>query len=629
MDIEKLTSIWEAAFGIETDSIELSNIESNDQFTTTKVASIQQKAFYSKIMPSSLSPETPIVTASTEVTNGVNIIFMLDSRKSISEADVDIIAEQAKLTFEVASRKSNTNDARVYVLTYGNEESSYYVLNGSSPFTSGSSLKSGIIAGLRNFENTDKIIVSDPLEFVLEINASNSYQTFAYNIFNEGNLLFKYPGGKKLLDDCVNAGDIALNIIAPIQINEQIGFIIDSQESTNGIYINSYKNFSDTILKQIFGDYESNIYIMSYNLLPVELDAPITSNYKSAYDEVINNPAAYSNYSYYADTDKDGKADFMELDLSDTRFSNGDQWISGNRINSTSVSDYINKFDNVRLTSYVQDNYASIPVAFNNTMVDNKDSDGDGLLDGSAIFRDDKKIAPKDPDPLKVNGPVGVWKQQIALTLNTDIPSTTVTKFNSNPFGLIGAVSLDMRFDVNNILHADVDAWQKIHGYKDLYDNVFNFASDMRNMKISFDIYDEEEVKTTYIVWVWRGDYLTLGAGAEIGLYYTNFDDISYAFSSEFNLPMTLNLYYGFDSTFIDHVFSWAPEEKQWWITGFDISHHAPDPKYMTMISSIDFELREDMFNVMKSQVNGEDLIKDYFIFDEDGHTVWITWWDK
>lgn len=46
----------------------------------------------------------------------------------------------------------------------------------------------------------------------------------------------------------------------------------------------------------------------------------------------------------------------------------------------------------------------------------NKDSDGDGLLDGSVSKSDDniRIIAPQDPNPLKIDGPNGIWSSHIA-----------------------------------------------------------------------------------------------------------------------------------------------------------------------------------------------------------------------
>jgi len=47
-----------------------------------------------------------------------------------------------------------------------------------------------------------------------------------------------------------------------------------------------------------------------------------------------------------------------------------------------------------------------------------------------------------------------------------------------------------------------------------LYDVVFDYATDMKSAKFDFTANDRE-----FILWAWKGDYLNLGAGAELGIY--------------------------------------------------------------------------------------------------------------
>ena len=53
-----------------------------------------------------------------------------------------------------------------------------------------------------------------------------------------------------------------------------------------------------------------------------------------------------------------------------------------------------------------------------------KDSDGDGLLDGESQYYNGKNIAPPDPDKLKMNGPKNIWKKHIAQIKNNEKWST-------------------------------------------------------------------------------------------------------------------------------------------------------------------------------------------------------------
>ena len=49
----------------------------------------------------------------------------------------------------------------------------------------------------------------------------------------------------------------------------------------------------------------------------------------------------------------------------------------------------------------------------------------------------------------------------------------------------------------------------------------------------------------------------------------------------------------------------------------------------MVSLGTIDFSGHEDMFTSLKENVCKNDKLKDYMIFDEDGHTIWLIWWRK
>lgn len=82
----------------------------------------------------------------------------------------------------------------------------------------------------------------------------------------------------------------------------------------------------------------------------------------------------------------------------------------------------------------------------------------------------------------------------------------------------LGAKILDMEEEINNkgVYHSRFDCWQQFFGYTDLYDVVFDSSTSMRSAKFPFDTngdgYDD------YILWAWKGDYLNLGAEAELGI---------------------------------------------------------------------------------------------------------------
>jgi len=166
--------------------------------------------------------------------------------------------------------------------------------------------------------------------------------------------------------------------------------------------------------------------------------------------------------------------------------------------------------------------------------------------------------------------------------------------------------------------HSQVETWQKAFGYNEIYDRVFEYGSEMHMDKISF-IYDGE----VYMIWMWKGDYWNLQGGAETGLYVYDrtVNGIDHYNVVDFNLPMTLSLYKR-DGNKIENVFCWAPEEDQWWITGFNPDYTEPNPEDMITICSIDFTEKSEMWDSIVNDLS----IYDNIMFDKKYHTVWIVW---
>ena len=78
----------------------------------------------------------------------------------------------------------------------------------------------------------------------------------------------------------------------------------------------------------------------------------------------------------------------------------------------------------------------------------------------------------------------------------------------------IGAFFLDMTESDDGIYHAAFDCWQQNFGYNVLYDVAFDIGTSMKTARFSFTYNG-----VGYTIWVWKGDYINLGAGAEMGIY--------------------------------------------------------------------------------------------------------------
>jgi hypothetical protein len=176
--------------------------------------------------------------------------------------------------------------------------------------------------------------------------------------------------------------------------------------------------------------------------------------------------------------------------------------------------------------------------------------------------------------------------------------------------------------------------WQKTFGYNDLFDTIFKYGTNgnMRDEKFYF----EDSNCDQYIFWIWRGDYLNLGSGAEMGIYHKLIDpSLDFCESANFELPMTLNLYNYYNANNIDNIFCWAPDNKQWWITGFNPDFMDVDVTKMAMIGKVEFtdpynqEERENMYYSLKEQTQINPETRDFIIFDDNSLTAWVIWWEK
>lgn len=127
------------------------------------------------------------------------------------------------------------------------------------------------------------------------------------------------------------------------------------------------------------------------------------------------------------------------------------------------------------------------------------------------------------------------------------------------------ALVLNMRKDRYGVYHANFNCWQQYFGYNDLYDLVFNIGTSMRSKKFPFSSGGK-----SYILWAWKGDYINLGAGAELGIYYGGAPHWKVDKKLAMNMSMTLK-YKG------RRIISYSA--KTWWITGFH-------PKYLNVNAS-------------------------------------------
>lgn len=155
----------------------------------------------------------------------------------------------------------------------------------------------------------------------------------------------------------------------------------------------------------------------------------------------------------------------------------------------------------------------------------------------------------------------------------------------------VGAYFLDMYKDVSGVYHARFDCWQQYFGYNDLYDIMFSIGTSMKSKKFNF-----RSGKKDLMFWLWKGDYINLGAGTEMGIYYGG--EPHWLVDKSLKLRISMKLFHK-DRLIISYV------ARTWWITGFNpryLNTQASDLKAQYVIS---FEDKTYLFKDFKKEWDG------------------------
>lgn len=154
--------------------------------------------------------------------------------------------------------------------------------------------------------------------------------------------------------------------------------------------------------------------------------------------------------------------------------------------------------------------------------------------------------------------------------------------------------------DDDGIFHARPEAWQQIGGYNDIYDVVFDYATSMETDKFEFSSGDRD-----YIFWAWKGDYLNLGVGTELGIYSNESGllgqvDVTSPISEHWlvdtslTMPMTMSLKFKGEE-----IANYS--EEHWWITSFNPSYQNKNASDLSVTYTIDFTGNETLFHDFSS----------------------------
>ena len=323
------------------------------------------------------------------------------------------------------------------------------------------------------------------------------------------------------------------------------------------------------------------------------------------------------------------------------------------------------------------------------------DNDHDGLYDNSSRYINETSSLPEDPDPEVMNAPRGLLDQYSDDIVNGRY-ATTLTNSQAQPaanplsgttgsindlwlslcvwfadssnrkaaLSFIGCYTLGFFDDNLGIAaHSKYEQFQRDFGYCDLYDAIFKIGTNnnMDQLKPSSFNFDGRKIR----FWAWRGDYLNLGTGGELGIYCDPVNPIDFIDThvsstvgkylksvlgsngyefldwwsvAPYELPMRLSVYNKQNGGF-SSVLNWFPQDYQWWITGFNYHMWNPDVHKMYMITEINFndstsmQVADDdkieMFLRFKAYVElnmKKNSDNKYVLFDNNRNIAYIIW---
>ena len=153
--------------------------------------------------------------------------------------------------------------------------------------------------------------------------------------------------------------------------------------------------------------------------------------------------------------------------------------------------------------------------------------------------------------------------------------------------------------DEHGIYHIDQNYWQSISfvGHNNLYDKAFKMGVNATGQTVDRKKFPFEFDDKQYIIWMWKGDYVNLGSGAEVGIYKESVIPGHYLTGKENSMPMSLKLQ-EIDSGEV--LFDYHPTEYQWWINGFDASSQNVYASNLELTVTIDFSNNPDMYDAFK-----------------------------
>ena len=158
------------------------------------------------------------------------------------------------------------------------------------------------------------------------------------------------------------------------------------------------------------------------------------------------------------------------------------------------------------------------------------------------------------------------------------------SEYSWNRFGL---------FDFTNYTTVEGKyMWQQEVGYSWWYDYFFSLGGPIQRLQLKFATEQNGSVAPAYyVIWCWKADYWNLGAGAEIGIYYTEEESNAEANFYEIDPQLTVHTRMKIDYTWLNRVPVTLNDFHQtnWWVTSFTPSVQLPNIEWLNVNLDVRF----------------------------------------
>lgn len=541
--------------------------------------------------------------------SSINVVFMIDIRKNFDRECFDTIKDNVvKAAAEVLKESPN---ARIYLIlqhydkaSKGNlgytiieDDDEIYFTDSNRIFDELDYLQTRTVDEFHSY-----CILSDAVKYVFD-NCDNSRGTYCFSIFDSNDVVYRTSlVGEDIIgvtesDDYgyevlnrLAENQIDVSIISNIAPEYSLGYAIDLYKSTGGIYIDGLSNFSDEVLKHIYGyipnhDRESIVCYNGLNFEEMKLDEEITEDCLTAAEElqtemleILNSDDRYSltkirdAYSAYSDSDDDFVYDFEEIDV----FNPLIDWDNDGSIILPTIEDYCDIIGDKKVTKamkeYIEKNWDPLLTINVMPIISDPmktDTDDDGFVDYyEVLYNRSKAVSALSLDNYDNNNKFFIYDP---IKANEWKPNSEVARLT-----MIGGYSYDPK---QHIIYSNKTPIQRFFGFADTVDSAANpiLSSAILCDPIYF-YYDGKEYRLEF----WKGQYGIM-AGAEVGLYYREpctrkggaiYDDAKgtekwYRSAVDDDLIKVSYDYIVDVETEETDIIEFKRDDKHWWTTGF------------------------------------------------------------